>query len=221
MQDIDEIESCPHQFIAIEGPIGVGKTSLTQLLAKRFDYDTLLEQAEENPFLDRFYQNPKQYALATQLFFLFQRSQQLESLPGEDLFAQPMVSDFLIAKDPLFAELNLDNDELALYKKVYNQLTINTPTPDLVIYLQAPETVLIERIFNRGIKSEKTIDPSYLKRLNEAYSRYFHFYDASPLLIINAEQIDFVNNKDHLQQIIQFAKTITRGRHYLNPSMFT
>lgn len=216
----DAATDIPHRFIAIEGAIGVGKTTLAKRLAERFGYQLLLENAAENPFLDRFYDNPKRYALATQLFFLFQRSQQLEALPSTDFFTAPLISDFLMAKDPLFAEVNLASDELALYQKVYDQLTLNMPKPDLVIYLQASEPVLNRRIQQRGIRSEQHIGGDYLKALNEAYQRLFHYYDDSPLLIVNAEQIDYVNNDDHLDHLIAFIKSTTRGRFYLNPSLF-
>lgn len=217
----DNIDTAiPHRFIAIEGAIGVGKTTLAKRLAERFDYQLLLEDASDNPFLDRFYENPKRYALATQLFFLFQRSQQLESLPSTDFFTAPLISDFLMAKDPLFAEVNLASDELALYRKVYDQLTLNMPKPDLVIYLQAPASVLSQRIQERGINAEKDIDSDYLTTLNEAYQQLFHYYDDSPLLIVNAEQIDYVNNDEHLDHLIEFIKSTTRGRFYLNPSLF-
>lgn len=221
MNDDSAKASTQHQYIAIEGAIGVGKTSLAKRLATRYGCDILLEQAPDNPFLERFYKNPEQYALATQLYFLFQRSQQLDHLHERDFFAKPVISDFLMAKDPLFAEVNLDLDELALYRKVYDKLTFNMPQPDLVIYLQAPETVLSERIHQRGIDVERHISGSYLQRLNEAYRQLFHYYDASPLLIVNAEQIDFVNNDEHLNQLIDYIANIRRGRHYLNPSIFS
>ena len=167
------------RFIAVEGPIGVGKTSLTKRLAETFNYELLLENAEENPFLDRFYQNPRQHALATQLFFLFQRAQQIEESRQSDLFEPVRVSDFLIDKDMLFAELNLEKDEYNLYHKVYQHLVIDAPKPDLVIYLQAPTEVLLQRIQKRGIPSEQMIESEYLNQLNRAYTEFFHYYSDS------------------------------------------
>ena len=206
------------QFIAVEGAIGAGKTTLTKRLAQTFNYDTLLEKAEENPFLDRFYQDRVSNALPTQLFFLFQRAQQLQELKQADIFQPVRVADFLIDKDPLFAEVTLDKDELAIYQQVYNQLTIEPPKPDLVIYLQAPTTTLLQRVRSRGIQAEQSIDTSYLDTLNEAYTRFFHYYDQSPLLIINANEIDWVNNDDSYKKLVEYILTIKQGRHYFNPT---
>ena len=207
----------PHRFVVVEGPIGVGKTSLARRLAKTFDADLVLEQADENPFLERFYRNPKSGALPAQLFFLFQRSRQLEDLQQQDLFAATRVGDYLLDKDRLFARLTLDAEEYALYEQVYAKLSISTPAPDLVIYLQAPVDVLMERIQRRGIKYEQQIDRAYLEKLMEAYARFFHEYSASPLLIVNAAQVDFVsNNADYAQLVEQVLRT-KRGRQYFNP----
>ena len=206
------------QFIAVEGAIGAGKTTLTKRLAQTFNYDTLLEKAEENPFLDRFYQDRVSNALPTQLFFLFQRAQQLQELKQADIFQPVRVADFLIDKDPLFAEVTLDKDELAIYQQVYNQHTIESPKPDLVIYLQAPTTTLLQRVRSRGIQAEQSIDTGYLDTLNEAYTRFFHYYDQSPLLIINANEIDWVNNDDSYKKLVEYILTIKQGRHYFNPT---
>ncbi len=206
------------RFVAIEGAIGVGKTTLAKRLATSFNYDTLLEEAEKNPFLERFYQDRARHALPTQLFFLFQRAQQIQSLRQDDLFQPIRVSDFLIEKDPLFAQVTLDDDELAIYQQVYDQLVIDAPKPDLVIYLQAPIDTLLRRIKQRGILSEQTIDSDYLETLNEAYTRFFHFYDESPLLIVNASEIDWVNNDESYQQLVDYMLTIKQGRHYYNPT---
>jgi len=205
------------RFIAVEGNIGVGKTTLAKRLARTFNYDTLLEQAQENPFLDRFYLDRKAHALPTQLFFLFQRSRQFQELRQGDMFEPVRVADFLIDKDPLFARATLDSDELSLYQKVYEQLTIDAPRPDLVIYLQAPVDALLQRIRQRGILSEQAIDRDYLNQLNEAYTQLFHYYNASPLLIVNAGAIDLVNNPQHYQQLVEYLITIKSGRHYYNP----
>lgn len=206
------------RFIAVEGPIGVGKTTLCKKLAKRFKAEVLLEQADNNPFLERFYRNNGDGALATQLFFLFQRAQQINSMRQDDMFAPLHVSDFLMDKDKLFANANLDSDEFKLYEQVYQQITIDTPQPDLVIYLQAPVDVLLSRIHNRAIPSEQSINHGYLEKLNDAYCDFFHFYDQAPLLIINATQIDFANNEAHFEQLVDYMQDITSGKHYFNPT---
>ena len=206
------------RFIAVEGPIGVGKTTLAKRLADKFNYQMLLEQAEENPFLERFYRNVRQSALATQLFFLFQRAQQIQDLRQGDLFAPARVADFLIAKDRLFARINLDADEYALYEKVYQQLTFDTPAPDLVIYLQAPTDVLLQRIRLRGIGYEQSIEQSYLEKINAAYSEFFLYYDDAPLLIVNAAQIDFAHSDRDFAHLVEYIGTVRGGRHYVNPT---
>jgi len=205
------------RFIAVEGNIGVGKTTLVKRLARTFNYDTLLEKAEENPFLDRFYLDRKSHALPTQLFFLFQRSRQFQELRQGDMFEPVRVADFLIDKDPLFARVTLDDDELSLYNKVYEQLIMDAPRPDLVIYLQAPVDILMQRIRQRGKTSEQAIDRSYLNQLNEAYTQLFHYYSASPLLIVNAAALDLVNNPQDYHQLVEYLLTIKSGRHYYNP----
>ena len=210
----------PPAYIAVEGPIGVGKTTLAKRLADTFDYQTLLENAEENPFLERFYRNRKQAALATQLFFLFQRSQKIQDLRQADIFQQERVTDFLIEKDPLFARINLDRDEFQLYQKVYQQLTIDAPKPDLVVYLQASPDVLLGRIENRGIAAEKAINSDYLERLNEVYSEFFLYYDDAPLLIVNASELDLVNREADYIHLVDYLLEIRSGRHYFNPTFF-
>lgn len=205
------------RYIAIEGPIGVGKTSLTRRLAESFNYELLLEKADENPFLERFYQDPARHALSTQLFFLFQRSQQLQELRQEDMFEPVRVADFLIDKDRLFAQQNLDPDEYELYLNVYRHLTIDAPTPDLVIYLQAPTETLLGRIRKRGIAAEQLIELDYLENLNEAYTEFFHFYNKSPLLIVNSAEIDLVNNENDYQQLVDYIASLPGGTHYFNP----
>ncbi|MFL0810990.1 MAG: deoxynucleoside kinase [Agarilytica sp.] len=205
------------QFIAVEGPIGVGKTTLTKYLAETFNYETLLENAEENPFLERFYADERNSALPTQLFFLFQRARQLNELHQGDLFQPVRVADFLIDKDQLFAEITLGEEEFKLYQQVYEHVTIDAPKPDLVIYLQAPIDVLLERIDNRGIDAERSITPEYLHALNEAYARFFHFYEKSPLLIVNAAEIDWVNNPQDYAKLVDYILETKRGRNYYNP----
>ncbi|ABD82633.1 deoxynucleoside kinase [Saccharophagus degradans] len=205
------------RFIAVEGPIGVGKTTLAKQLAQTFNYDTLLERAEENPFLPRFYANEHNSALPTQLFFLFQRVQQINDLKQDDIFQPVRVADFLIDKDRLFAEVTLDEEAMRLYDQVYNHMTINAPKPDLVVYLQAPEDVLVERIKKRGIQNEQAISPEYLHQLNEAYTRFFHYYEDAPLLIVNAADIDWVNNPNDYTHLVEYMLSIKNGRHYYNP----
>lgn len=209
--------AAPHRFIVVEGPIGVGKTSLARRLARSFGSELILEQAEDNPFLERFYKNPRSAALQTQLFFLFQRTRQLEDIRQHDLFDTVRVADYLLEKDRLFARLTLDEEELALYEQIYTRLAIDAPPPDLVVYLQAPIDVLLERIGRRGIRYEQQIDRAYLEKLQEAYARFFHGYDAAPLLIVNAAQADFVSNDRDYEQLFEQLCRIRRGRHYYNP----
>ena len=207
----------PPRYIVVEGPIGVGKTSLAQRLAATFGYETLLEKPAENPFLSRFYAERRSNALPTQLFFLLQRAEQLRTWRQEDLFEPVRVADFLMEKDQLFAELTLDEAELELYRGVYEHLTIEAPTPDLVIYLQAPSDVLLERIRRRGIPSERTIEADYLDALSEAYARFFHFYDRAPLLIVNAAEIDLVEDDDQYQRLVEVVLSPGSVRSYFNP----
>ena len=210
----------PPTFIAVEGSIGVGKTTLAKKLAASFNYATLLEDAEENPFLERFYRSREQVALATQLFFLFQRAQKIQDMRQTDIFEPTRVADFLMEKDPLFARINLDRDEYQLYEKVYQQLTINAPKPDLVVYLQASTDVLLSRIENRGLAIERSIDRGYLERLNEVYSEFFLYYDDAPLLIVNANEIDLANSAADYQDLVNYLLDIRSGRHYFNPTFF-
>ena len=207
----------PHRFIVIEGPIGVGKTSLARKLARSFGSELILEQADENPFLERFYRNPRAAALQTQLFFLFQRTRQLEDIRQHDLFDTVRVADYLLDKDRLFARLILDDEEYSLYDQIYRRLAIDAPVPDLIIYLQAPVDVLLERIGRRGIRYEQNMERPYLEKLQEAYARFFHAYDASPLLIVNAAEADFVGNERDYEQLFAQICRIRRGRHYYNP----
>ena len=204
-------------YIVIEGPIGVGKTSLARRLADSFESDLILEGADENPFLERFYQDPRSGALPAQLFFLFQRARQIESMRQADMFQPVRVADFLIEKDRLFAELTLDTEELKLYEQVYEHVTMDAPVPGLVIYLQAPEDVLLKRIARRGIKYERKIDAEYLRRLSEAYSRMFLNYDAAPLLIVNAAHINLVDNDSDYEALLEQIHETRTGRHYFNP----
>jgi deoxyadenosine/deoxycytidine kinase len=206
-----------HKFIVVEGPIGVGKTSLARRLCTSLNAETVLEQAAENPFLERFYRNPRAGALPTQLYFLFQRAQQLSALKQQDLFAPIRVGDYLLDKDRLFARVTLDDAEYALYEQVYTKLDIQPPKPDLVVYLQAPVDVLLERIAKRGINYEQHIERQYLERLNEAYARFFHEFESSPLLIVNAAAIDPLNNQADYDELLAAIQRMKRGRLYYNP----
>ncbi len=205
-------------YIVVEGPIGVGKTTLANKLARSFGSDLLLEGADENPFLEKFYDNPRVAALPTQMFFLLQRARQLKAMKQEDMFNPVRVADFLIEKDRLFAELTLDTDELDLYEQVYASLTIDIPTPDLVVYLQAPVEVLLERIQKRGLKHERFIEAAYLQRLCDSYIQFFYQYNSAPLLIVNAADIDFANNDADYQLLHQQITEVQSGRHYFNPT---
>tara|TARA_B100001113_G_scaffold106100_1_gene86071 strand:- start:2067 stop:2732 length:666 start_codon:yes stop_codon:yes gene_type:complete len=205
------------KYIAIEGPIGVGKTTLANKIAESFNYDAFLEQPAENPFLKNFYRNPTQSALATQLFFLFQRMQQIQDLKQRSLFENVRVADFLIEKDRLFAEVTLSNEEMVLYDKVYEHITIDAPTPDLVIYLQAPIEILKERITKRGNINEQYLTLDYLERLNDAYSRFFLDYNAAPLLIINAADINLESNEDDYEALITMIMSNPKGKNFVNP----
>lgn len=205
------------EYVVIEGPIGVGKTSLARRLAQTFGSELLLEGADKNPFLERFYREPRAAALQTQLFFLLQRAQQMQDLRQGDIFSPVRVADFLIEKDRLFAQLNLDADELRLYEQVYSQMTLDVPQPDLVIYLQAPVTVLEERIRQRGIPAEQQITRDYLQGVVDAYARLFHYYNTAPLLIVNAAEIDLVSSDVDYQALLEQVYTVKSGRHYFNP----
>lgn len=205
------------RYIVVEGPIGVGKTSLAQRLAESLDSSLLLEGNQANPFLERFYEDPKGAALPTQLFFLFQRIRQLEELRQADIFSATRISDFMIEKDRLFAEINLDRHEFALYQQVFESFDFEPPVPDLVVYLQAPVDTLLFRIARRGIHYEQRISRRYLERLTEAYARFFHNYDSAPLLILNAATIDPIQNDDHYRMLLDQILRIRSGRHFFNP----
>jgi deoxyadenosine/deoxycytidine kinase len=205
------------QYIVIEGPIGVGKTSLARLLAKEFNSRLSLEKPEENPFLSRFYQDRKKYAFQAQVFFLLTRYQQQQEIAQLDLFNQVTISDYLFDKDRLFALLNLDENELALYEKIFQLLGGRIPTPDLVIFLQARPEVLLQRTKSRGIAYEKEIEFDYLKKLTEAYNYYFFHYDQSPLLVVNTSEIDFVRRKEDFDQLLREIRGMKKGIWYFTP----
>ncbi|MCV6624519.1 MAG: deoxynucleoside kinase [Cellvibrionaceae bacterium] len=205
------------RFIAVEGPIGVGKSAFAQKLAHTLGYQLVLENKEGNPFLQRFYADPKTMALQTQLFFLFERIRQLQGLQQNDLFQGYTVSDFLIERDQVFAQVVLDEDELKIYQQVFEHLSFNAPTPDLVVVLQAPTEVLLERIAKRG--NEAGISRGYLQKLNDAYTQFFHYYQSSPVLMVNTTDLDLANNEEHFQQLLDYMHNISSGRHYYNPNV--
>ena len=209
-----------HRYIVVEGPIGVGKTSLVRKLGESLGSELLLEKVEENPFIARFYQNPRQYALSTQLYFLLQRAHQVQGFRQIDLFQNSHIADFMIDKDRLFAELTLTTDELHLYQQIYQHMTIDAPKPDLVIYLQASTEVLRERITKRGINYEQAIKDDYLTRLSELYTRFFYDYDESTLLTVNTQSIDLIDSEQDYQALLDEINNIRSGRHYFNQSSF-
>ena len=204
-------------YIVVEGPIGVGKTTLAKRLAATFNTELILELTMENPFLSRFYANQRAFALPTQLHFLFQRARQIQSLRQPDIFKPAQIADFLLEKDQLFANLTLDDDELSLYRQVYEKLSLNAPLPDLVIYLQASTDDLMRRIFARGYDYERGIDRDYLQRVNDAYIEFFHYYNGAPLLIINTHDFDLVGRDKEYELLLEHMQSLSYGKHYLNP----
>ena len=209
-----DLEKC--RYIVVEGPIGSGKTSLARQLATHLRGEPLLERPEDNPFLARFYDDMERYALPTQLTFLFQRVDQLRGVGQIDLFERATIADFLFDKDPLFARLNLSDAEYQLYAKMYAHLKPQVPTPDLVIYLQAPVDVLVERVLRRGVHYERTISEQYLARLADAYSRFFYGYEEAPLLIVNSERLNFVDNAADLELLLARIGSMRSRREFFN-----
>ncbi|MEE9559853.1 MAG: deoxynucleoside kinase [Acidiferrobacterales bacterium] len=205
------------RYLAIEGAIGVGKTSLARRLADAFDTEPVLERPEENPFLERFYQARARFALPTQLFFLFQRARQIQALKQSDMFRPGYVADFMLEKDTLFARVNLADDELRLYEQVYAQLRLDLPVPDQVIYLQAPVDVLMERIRKRDLGYEHLIDRAYLQDVVDAYTQFFYHYTAGPLLVVNAAEINLVDSDKDLTVLVEHIRKHCSGRHFFNP----
>jgi deoxyadenosine/deoxycytidine kinase len=206
-----------HRYIVVEGPIGVGKTTLTRALAKRFNARSVFEIVEENPFLASFYQDRNKFAFQTQLFFLLSRFKQQQELFQQDLFSQVTVSDYLFAKDRIFASITLDPNELALYERVYEHLGPRVMKPDLVIYLQARLDVLLARIKRRGREFERKFDADYLAELSRTYNDFFHRYDETPLLVINTSDIDFVDSESDFEELIRAVSSIRAGTHYYQP----
>ena len=209
-----DLEKC--RYVVVEGPIGAGKTSLARQLAHHLGGEELFERPEDNPFLARFYEDMARYALPAQLTFLFQRVDQLRGVGQFDMFRRTTVADFLLDKDPLFARLNLSDAEYVLYEKVYSHLRLEAPVPDLVIYLQAPVETLIERVHRRGVHYERTIGAHYLARLADAYSRYFYRFEAAPLLIVNSERLNFVDDPEHLNLLLARIGTMRGQREFFN-----
>jgi deoxyguanosine kinase len=206
------------RYIAIEGPIGVGKTALARRLADSLTADLILEELEENPFLERFYRDGRSAALPAQMFFLFARARQIEEMRQSDLFSNVQISDYLFTRDRLFAELNLDPEELKLYDQIADNLAVEAPVPDLVIYLQSSVDSIMQRLVRRNLPYDRFVERAYLERLTEAYSRFFHNYDDGPLLIVNASEIDPINNEADYQQLFQQIERTTGGRHFFNPA---
>ena len=205
-------------YVAVEGPIGVGKTTLASRLAQALRYPLMLEPVTENPFLDRFYAEGHRHALPTQLYFLLHRARQVGDIPRDDLLTQTLVADFLFEKDKLFAQLTLDEAEFGLYTQIHDSLQLTPPTPDLVIYLQAPTEVLQQRINRRGNDFEQNIEAEYLSSLVDCYTEFFYYYDAAPLLIVNAAEIDFANNDDHFEALLDHIIRMDGARQFFNPN---
>jgi deoxyguanosine kinase len=205
-----------YRYIVVEGPIGVGKTTLSQKLAEAFNAQTLLEQPQDNPFLERFYRDASRYALQTQMFFLFQRMNQLRDLAQPDMFNAPIVSDFLLDKDPIFAHLTLSDDELNLYRQLYDHLKPQVAVPDLVLYLQAQPETLVDRVKKRGVAMENGISEVYLYRLCESYTRFFYHYDAAPVLIVNTEHLNPVQNDEDFHLLLSRIQNMRGKREFFN-----
>lgn len=209
-----------HSYIVIEGPLGVGKTSLALKLAERLNAEALLEDAEENPFLLKFYQDPKQYGFQTQIFFLLRRYQRSLAIAQMDLFKRSMISDYLFEKDRIFARANLDENEFWLYEQLFQLLQKRITPPDLVIFLQATTDVLVERIRKRNRKYEKSLNFKYLEKINQAFNDFFFHYSSSPLLVVNASNIDFVNVPEDFEDLVTQIKKMKVGTQYYVPMGF-
>lgn len=205
-----------YRYVVVEGPIGSGKTTVARMLSAHYNADLLLEDADSNPFLGQFYRDMKRYALATQMFFLFQRANQLSAMQQPDLFERKTVADYMLAKDTLFAKLTLDDNEFLLYSQLYNHLKPQAPVPDLVIYLQSSVAQLQARIHRRGRPMERGISEEYLLKLSESYTRHFYDYSDSPLLIVNGDRFDFANNPEHLRMLIKRVEEMRGGKEYFN-----
>jgi deoxyadenosine/deoxycytidine kinase len=205
-----------YRHIVVEGPVGAGKTSLARRLSERYGAQAVLEEPQANPFLERFLREGPRHALPAQLFFLFQRAEQLRRIAQRDLFDRAAVGDFLLEKDPLFAALTLGDDELALYRRIYDTLRPQAPTPDLVIYLQAQPDTLVERVRRRGVPAEASISEAWLRSIADAYSRFFHAFDAAPLLIVNTERLNPVDREEDLDLLVRHALDMRGRRGFFN-----
>ncbi len=205
-----------YRHVVVEGPIGAGKTTLARKLAMRFHLDLVLEEPAANPFLEKFYRDSARYALPTQLFFLFQRVNQLRDFAQRDLFSKPAIGDFLFEKDPLFARLTLGDDELSLYQQIFDSLQAQAPTPDLVIYLQANPETLVERVKRRANPIENNISEQYLRALCQAYSHFFHYYEASPLLIVNNEHLNPIDKEEDFELLVRQIQNMKGRREFFN-----
>ncbi|UCF31971.1 MAG: deoxynucleoside kinase [bacterium] len=205
------------RYIVVEGPIGVGKTSLVEMLGGEFGSRVVLERVDENPFLAKFYRNPSANAFQTQMFFLLSRYQQQKELAQQDLFSQSVICDYLFAKDRIFASVNLDEDEMSLYQQIFSMLDERIPRPDLVIYLQSPTEVLQQRIRMRGRSFERDISREYVEAVNQAYNRFFFNYDETPLLIINTAEVDFVRKPEDFQDLVREIRRMKKGVQFYVP----
>jgi deoxyguanosine kinase len=205
-----------YRYIVVEGPIGVGKTTLARAISEAAGATLMLEDPDANPFLPRFYDNADRYALPTQLFFLFQRIDQIAALNQSDLFRHAIVSDFMLEKDALFARLNLKDDELNLYEQIYKHLKPQAPAPDLVIYLQAAAETLIDRVRRRAVAYEKNIPDAYLSGLAETYTRFFYQYDGAPLLIVNSDRLNFLESQDDVALLMERIAAMRGPREFFN-----
>ena len=204
------------RYIAVEGPLGVGKTTLAQILADEFEARVVLERVDDNPFIGRFYEEPGKYALQTQLFFLLTRYRQQQEVSQQELFRQNLVADYIFAKDQLFAQVTLDTDEFPLYRQLFRMLEVRLPKPDLVVYLQARVDVLLARLRKRARDYERWVTPEYVGRIAEAYKDFFFRYEETPLLVVNCSEIDFASHSEEVEDLVREIREMGAGvQHYI------